>query len=268
MNSKKPLYPLSFDRAAGIYDATRGYPPGIGEQITAATLPLLPGSRRTLEIGIGTGRISLPLLQEGVPVTGIDVSTRMMAQLRAKLNNEGGKPDLVQAEAGWLPFRGNSFDAVFGVHVFHLVPDLEAVARQALRVLSSPGVILAGYDERDPDQLVELLRARWREIERTHEQPSTGRIHWEYEDVHSVLTALGARFTGKIPTVSWTREFNPVKHLEQMEQGYFSRTWEMTESERQQVIEELRGVVLSQFSSLDLTLADKCIFTWYRYSID
>jgi SAM-dependent methyltransferase len=44
----------------------------------------LAGSGRALELGIGTGRIALPLAQRGVPVQGIDMSRAMVARLRAK----------------------------------------------------------------------------------------------------------------------------------------------------------------------------------------
>jgi SAM-dependent methyltransferase len=44
----------------------------------------LAGTGRALELGIGTGRIALPLAQQGVPVHGIDMSRAMVAQLRAK----------------------------------------------------------------------------------------------------------------------------------------------------------------------------------------
>src|SRR6266511_6135451 len=37
-----------------------------------------------LELGIGTGRIALPLAQRGVRVHGIDLSAAMVARLRAK----------------------------------------------------------------------------------------------------------------------------------------------------------------------------------------
>src|SRR5919202_521849 len=44
----------------------------------------LAGGRAALELGIGTGRIALPLAQRGVRVHGIDLSRAMVAQLRAK----------------------------------------------------------------------------------------------------------------------------------------------------------------------------------------
>jgi SAM-dependent methyltransferase len=47
-------------------------------------LAALAGDGRALELGIGTGRIALPLAARGVRVSGIDLSPDMVAQLRAK----------------------------------------------------------------------------------------------------------------------------------------------------------------------------------------
>jgi SAM-dependent methyltransferase len=44
----------------------------------------LAGGGRALELGIGTGRIALPLAQRGVAVHGIELSKAMVARLRAK----------------------------------------------------------------------------------------------------------------------------------------------------------------------------------------
>jgi len=49
----------------------------------------LAGSGRALELGIGTGRIALPLAQRDVSVHGIDLSEAMVAKLRAKPGGEG-----------------------------------------------------------------------------------------------------------------------------------------------------------------------------------
>jgi SAM-dependent methyltransferase len=48
----------------------------------------IAGAGRALELGIGTGRIALPLSRRGVPVHGIELSEAMAAKLRAK---PGGK---------------------------------------------------------------------------------------------------------------------------------------------------------------------------------
>ncbi|MDQ3407317.1 MAG: class I SAM-dependent methyltransferase [Chloroflexota bacterium] len=52
-------------------------------------LAALAGSGHALELGIGTGRIALPLSRRGVPVHGIELSRAMVARLRAK---SGSKP--------------------------------------------------------------------------------------------------------------------------------------------------------------------------------
>ena len=48
----------------------------------------LAGSGRALELGIGTGRIALPLAERGVTVHGIELSQAMAARLRAKPGGE------------------------------------------------------------------------------------------------------------------------------------------------------------------------------------
>jgi SAM-dependent methyltransferase len=48
----------------------------------------LAGEGAALELGIGTGRIALPLSQRGIPVHGIDLSEAMVARLRAKAGGD------------------------------------------------------------------------------------------------------------------------------------------------------------------------------------
>ncbi|WP_405536690.1 class I SAM-dependent methyltransferase [Streptomyces sp. NBC_00075] len=51
---------------------------------TADFLAGLAGEGRALELGIGTGRIAVPLARRGVEVHGIDMSRAMVARMRAK----------------------------------------------------------------------------------------------------------------------------------------------------------------------------------------
>jgi SAM-dependent methyltransferase len=51
---------------------------------TVGLLAELVGDGRLLELGIGTGRIALPLVARGVEVHGIDGSAQMVAQLQGK----------------------------------------------------------------------------------------------------------------------------------------------------------------------------------------
>ncbi len=51
---------------------------------TVEFLAELAGNGPALELGIGTGRVALPLAEKGIPVHGIDLSPAMIAGLRAK----------------------------------------------------------------------------------------------------------------------------------------------------------------------------------------
>ena len=63
---------LSFDRVADRYDATRVHPAEASAEIAAGLMRVggIQAGAEVLEIGIGTGRIALPLLASGVNVTG------------------------------------------------------------------------------------------------------------------------------------------------------------------------------------------------------
>jgi SAM-dependent methyltransferase len=72
-------------RTAETYDATSRamYDPSL----VSSTVDFLVAAARggpALELGIGTGRIALPLSERGVEVHGIDISPDMIAQLRRK----------------------------------------------------------------------------------------------------------------------------------------------------------------------------------------
>ena len=70
------------DRIAESYD--RMYPGGGGVEPSVNVLAKLAGGGRALELGIGTGRVALPLAERGVTVQGIDASQAMVDRLRAK----------------------------------------------------------------------------------------------------------------------------------------------------------------------------------------
>ena len=70
------------DRIAEVYD--RMYPMRANVDPTVDALAKLAGNGAALELGIGTGRIALPLAARGIEVHGIDASEAIVAQMRAK----------------------------------------------------------------------------------------------------------------------------------------------------------------------------------------
>src|SRR3954454_18955749 len=73
------------ERVAARYDASSAemFAPAAVDPVVDL-LAELAGDGRALELGIGTGRIALPLARRGVPVHGIELSRAMVAQLRQK----------------------------------------------------------------------------------------------------------------------------------------------------------------------------------------
>src|SRR5215217_6689933 len=73
------------DRVAERYDETSAdmFDPAEVDPVVEF-LAELASEGSALELGIGTGRIALPLAQRGIRVHGIDLSEAMLARLRAK----------------------------------------------------------------------------------------------------------------------------------------------------------------------------------------
>jgi demethylmenaquinone methyltransferase/2-methoxy-6-polyprenyl-1,4-benzoquinol methylase len=88
-----------------------------------------------LDLGCGTGDVSLALRDAGARVVGVDPSRGMLALARAK------DPGIawVQADALHLPFRAGSFDASTSAFVLRNLPDREAAFREQARALRPGG---------------------------------------------------------------------------------------------------------------------------------
>jgi 2-polyprenyl-3-methyl-5-hydroxy-6-metoxy-1,4-benzoquinol methylase len=74
------------EHVAARYDESSAdmFEPGVVDA-AVDVLAGLAGGGRALELGVGTGRIALPLARRGVPVHGIDLSRAMIARLAASL---------------------------------------------------------------------------------------------------------------------------------------------------------------------------------------
>jgi SAM-dependent methyltransferase len=97
------------ERVADVYD--EWYRPVDTAAEVARLTELAPGGR-VLELGIGTGRVALPLAANGVEVHGVDGSPAMLAQLRAKPG--GDAIPTVIGDMADVPVDG-SFSLVFVV---------------------------------------------------------------------------------------------------------------------------------------------------------
>jgi SAM-dependent methyltransferase len=106
------------------------------------------GARSLLDVGVGTGNLSIPALDRwpGIRVTGIDPSPEMVDTVRALVRERlPGSVDRFEgrvAAAAELPFEDGAFDAVLSSFVLQLVGDRPAALREIRRVLRPGGRFL------------------------------------------------------------------------------------------------------------------------------
>jgi SAM-dependent methyltransferase len=135
---------IAFDQAAGYYDESRGIPREVEEQAADRVEAAVGPAARLLEMGVGTGRVALPLHRRGRQVVGVDLSLPMLERYRAKAAAAGlAPPPVLRADATRLPLRNGCVDAVLVVHVLHLIPAWELALEEARRVLAPGGLLLA-----------------------------------------------------------------------------------------------------------------------------
>jgi SAM-dependent methyltransferase len=114
------------ERVAARYDesAAETFDPAVVDPIVDL-LAELAEHGSALELGIGTGRIALPLARRGVPVHGIELSKAMVARLRAKPG--GGELEVTLGD-----FATTTVDGTFSVAylVFNTIMNLTTQAAQ------------------------------------------------------------------------------------------------------------------------------------------
>jgi SAM-dependent methyltransferase len=212
----------SFDRVADVYDRTRAMPPEATAAVTAGIAAVLRDAApdpRLLEVGIGTGRIAVPLAAAGIHVVGVDIAAAMLAQLRSK------RADLavVVADATAPPFRAAAFDGALFVHVLHLMPGA-VVLRAARRLVRPGGVLLHGQTDygRQRRRLFALLRDVAGEV------GGTLGVGERWPEVGAVFAAsvaeAGATCEERV-LARWTQRTTGRRVLEDIGGRVYSNTW-------------------------------------------
>ncbi|QBD81313.1 class I SAM-dependent methyltransferase [Ktedonosporobacter rubrisoli] len=244
---------ISFDAVAHRYDASRGFSQDVTRQLTEAIVALLGTKReeRIFEVGVGTGRIALPLLEYGYHYTGVDISMKMLDKFQDKLQPAGwrekalpwgslpneqlterqpevrhfvhegkaGELRLVVADMTELPFHSQSFDVVIATHVFHLISSWQDALKEILRVLKPGGLLLRCLNEGWEKQWhsgAQDIKTQWSSI--VEELGGTTRLPGATDqEVTTWLQQMGLS-TELIPVTSFQSETRPRVILEEIEQ--------------------------------------------------
>lgn len=107
---------------------------------------------KLLDVGIGTGRASLPLARAGFDVTGVDSSQAMLDQTR-KL--AGDTPiRLLQRDLADLKFPDSEFDTILSLNVLVHFPHWRDILKEWKRVVRPGGRILFDIHSQDHEDCV------------------------------------------------------------------------------------------------------------------
>jgi phosphatidylethanolamine/phosphatidyl-N-methylethanolamine N-methyltransferase len=151
---------------SGSYDIVFGpvFHPGRKEAVRIANDR--PG-QRILEVGVGTG-LSLPHFRPDSRVTGIDISTEMLAKARSRAERRhlSHVEGLHVMDAEHLDFPDNSFDALLGLYVASVVPNPARFAAEMRRVCIPGGTIVVVNHFTSDNPLLRFMEKRLAHVAR------------------------------------------------------------------------------------------------------
>ncbi len=240
---------VTFDRAANFYDATRGLPPDVMTRITDAMVQAgsITAETTLLEIGVGTGRMALPLAAAtGAQVVGVDLSALMLTKIQEKQTTEAVHP--VWADVMQLPLPDNHFDRVLAAHIFHLVGDANATLREAARVLRPEGALLFTWQNYGRNPFSDALETSRRTDKRLGFR-GTG-----------FLEKAGWKPAGKVVSVGYVRNTTPRTHIGWMRDRVWSSQWTMSDDTLGAQIEAVMAAVDERGMDMDDPVEIKVTF--------
>ncbi len=132
-----------------------------------------------LDVGCGTGFLSLELAGRGHRVAGLDFAPQMLAEARKKAAGQGVAVRFEEGDAEQLPFAEGSFDLVMTRHVLWTLPHPEQAIDEWIRVLRPGGRLAAMDSQFDPSVL--------------ERSPQNARSSAEYAGIGDRLPFLGGR---------------------------------------------------------------------------
>jgi ubiquinone/menaquinone biosynthesis C-methylase UbiE len=237
---------VRFDRAAEHYDTTRAISVEAMDRTIELLASELGGRGRTLEVGVGTGLLALPLHEAGVRLAGLDLTASMMAKLVEKAGGALPFP-LVLGDATRMPLADGSFAGAYLRWVLHLIPNWKDALGEAVRVVEPGGVLLVclgAYDEPTTQ-----IRRQFSDITGIQTDP-VGLMWGEHEALDRYMESLGARVR-PLPPILEADDETFGEFLDGIQEGRWSWTWNASEAARRSAVAKLRPWVQERYGPLD-----------------
>jgi ubiquinone/menaquinone biosynthesis C-methylase UbiE len=230
---------VNFNRAADFYDATRGFPEGVDKQIAAFIQKEahLTSSMKVLELGIGTGRIALPLAPHVDFIAGADISADMLHVLLRKRREESVFP--VEADGHYLPYDSHAFDAVVVVHVLHLVPEPLRVLDEIARTLKPEGRLLHCFTNHEAENPSPLMEA-WNKSRRQKAYDQ------RWDKTQALLKSSSWLLENEL-SYGYTIHETPQHYFDMIAKRAWSSTWDLSDEELEIGLNAMRKVLEEEY---------------------
>lgn len=131
----------TFDTVAATYEKMRpGYPAELYD--TLFRYAPINAASHVIEIGIGGGQATLPVLQTGCRLTAVELGAQLAALCREKFRDYPGF-SVITGKFEETDFPAAAFDLVFSASAFHWIP--EEIGYPKVFSLLKPGGVFARF---------------------------------------------------------------------------------------------------------------------------
>jgi ubiquinone/menaquinone biosynthesis C-methylase UbiE len=248
-----------YEDQAARFDERAGVPPAAAQAVAAALMDVA-GLRQggvLLEVGAGTGGLSLPLVRLAARYVGFDRSPAMLGVFRERVAAQRLAAELHVADGNerW-PADDRSVQAVFSARALHHLGPMHVVD-ETRRVLRSPGGVLAlGRVRRPPDSPKSVLRRMMRRALEAEGFP--GRNHeGRAEEVFAALEAHGAERIPPVAAARWTAQHRPADSIASWQGKAGLAGVDVPEGVKARVLASVREAAATHFGDVDVPLTQE-----------
>lgn len=256
----------TFNTVAELYEKIR---PGYPDELYNAIFAYVPidGASHAVEVGIGGGQATLPVLKTGCNVTAVEYGEQL-AQLCKEKFRDFSNFSVITGKFEDVSFRADSFDLIYSASAFHWVPE-EIGYKKVFNILKPGGVFARfanhPYQAKDDPALFIDIQQAYDEYYYTYYKDKQKRRVCEYTEEQAAERALIAEKYG-FTDITY-KLFYRIRKLTAAEYraliGTYSDHITIAESIREKFFDAVEktinrhGGVISIYDTIDLQLARK-----------
>lgn len=206
MSVNKKAVADSFSRAAQQYDQVAHVQKQVGRGLLALLQQHNIQARAGLDIGCGTGWLTLQLKHHAQHLTALDLAPGMLAYAQ-QIDSDRLIDEFVCADVESLPFPSETFDLIFSSFALQWCDSLETVFNDVWSRLKPGGHFVFSLPVQNT---LRELKQSWKKAEATHSHVNT------FASVNEVQAALN------------NAQFLPVSFEERLEYAYYDSVRQLT----------------------------------------